>query len=130
MDEKYIQEEEKRKEKMHADNLLEEASEIVESCTNCGLCKGVCPTFKIKREERYSPRGIAMMLKEKSNDILVFQNTLSLNQEKICPVNIKLNDAIVKAREILVLNGHRNDKDEEMINNLKKTGNIFGIEEE
>ena len=129
IEEKYKIEKEKKQNKIHARNLLEEASEIVEPCTNCGFCKGVCPTFKVTREERFSPRGIAILLKEKLNDEIIFKNTLGNNQERICPANIKLNDAIIKARESLILRGHTKEKDEEMIKNLLKTGNEFGIEE-
>ena len=31
------------------------------TCTECGLCREVCPVFQIQRQEEYSPRGRAML---------------------------------------------------------------------
>ena len=39
----------------------------------------------------------------------------------------KLCDAFQKARQVLVLQGKELPANKEMINNLKKTGNVYGI---
>ena len=38
-----------KNEKIMADNLLEEAAGIFESCIQCGMCKGLCPHFDEKK---------------------------------------------------------------------------------
>ena len=50
---------------LEANNILEEVVEIFEPCVSCGLCKGLCPTFKILLEERISARGFAIKLSDK-----------------------------------------------------------------
>ncbi len=51
---------------IESDNAKEEIKEIIEKCTKCGLCKELCPVFKIIREEPYSPRGRVIIL---DNDV-------------------------------------------------------------
>jgi len=54
--------------KIEADNLIEEASEIFDSCVKCGMCKAICPMFKVLREEQYSGRGKAVLVSDKVMD--------------------------------------------------------------
>ena len=49
-------------EKIEADNLLEEASEIFSSCVRCGMCKALCPVFRVLKEEGVSARGKGILL--------------------------------------------------------------------
>jgi glycolate oxidase len=51
----------------------------VKKCTRCGLCLSVCPLYREKKDEVYSPRGLLVLLKEYgtknnklTNDILSF----------------------------------------------------------
>jgi len=118
-----------KQEKLEADNLLEEASEILDNCINCGMCKALCPVFKTIREESVSPRGKAILLKEKILDKVIYQCTLCKACEHKCPLNIKVCDAIRKAREAAVLKGKGLKSNEEMIKNARKHGNPFGNSE-
>ncbi len=111
--------------KIEATNLLEEASEIFDSCTKCGMCKSLCPVFKILKEERVSPRGIGIILSNKVMDKVLFECTLCKACEQNCPMDIKICDAIRKGREAMVLRGKGLKKDEEMIMNIRKHGNPF-----
>jgi fumarate reductase (CoM/CoB) subunit B len=112
--------------KIQADNLLEEIQEILGPCVRCGMCKSLCPVFKILREEAVSPRGKAIILSEKILDKIVFECNLCKACEEKCPLNVKICDAIRKAREAMVLKGKELKQNKEMIENVRKTGNPFG----
>jgi len=111
---------------IEANNLLEEVSEILEPCVRCGMCKSICPVFKTLREEGVSPRGKAILLSDKILDKVVFQCNLCKGCEQKCPLGVKVCDAIRKAREAMVLKGKGLKSNEEMIKNVRKTGNPFG----
>ncbi len=113
-------------EKIEADNLLEEVNEILNQCIKCGMCKALCPVFKTLREESVSPRGKAIILSNKNLDKIVFQCNLCKACEEKCPLNLKLCTAFRKAREALVLQGKGLKENQEMIDNIRKTGNPFG----
>jgi len=111
---------------IEANNLLEEVSEILEPCIRCGMCKSICPVFKVLREEPIAPRGKVHLLSDKTLDKIMFQCTLCKGCEQRCPLGIKVCDAIKKAREAMVLRGRGLKSNEEMIDNVRKTGNPFG----
>lgn len=116
----------KEQDKIEAENLINEIQEILEPCVKCGMCKSLCPVFKILREEAYSPRGHAILLNEKIIEKIVFECNLCKACEEKCPLNLKICDAIKKAREVLVLKGKELSQNKEMIENIRKTGNPFG----
>jgi glycolate oxidase iron-sulfur subunit len=111
------------------DNKKDEIKEIVEKCVRCGLCKPNCSVFRVIREEQYSPRGQAIMLDNNYIERLVYDCNLCKACEKQCPYNLKLCTAFLKARETLVMQKKDIPELKEMMNNLNKTGNVFGIEE-
>ena len=93
--------------KITADNLLEEASAVFENCTKCGMCKDLCPSFKVLKDEAAGPRGHAILLTDKVLDKVIYTCTLCQACERKCPLNIKLCDAVLKAREAFVLKGKK-----------------------
>ncbi len=107
-------------------NLLNEINEILSLCIKCGMCKSLCPVFKVLREESVSPRGKAILLNEGILDKIVFQCTLCKACEEKCPLDLKICDAVRKARQILVLSGKELKENQEMIDNVRRTGNPFG----
>jgi glycolate oxidase iron-sulfur subunit len=113
-------------EKIEAGNLMEEASEIFEGCIKCGMCKGLCSVFGVLKEEGVSARGHGILLSDKVMDKIVFECNLCKACEKSCPLNIKVCDAVLKAREAMVLRGKGLNSNEEMIDNVRKSGNPFG----
>ncbi len=115
---------------IESDNAKEEIREIVEKCFRCGLCKELCPVLKVMREEQYSPRGKAIILDNNIFEKIVYECTLCKACEKSCPLNLKLCDAFIKARLVLVNQNKEISENKDMIKNLNKTGNIFGEEEE
>jgi len=112
--------------KIEADNLLEEVSEILAPCIKCGLCKSLCPVFKVLREECVSPRGKIILLSDKVLDKVIFQCNLCGACEQKCPFGIKVPEAIRKAREAMVLRGRGLKSDKEMVESVKRYGTPFG----
>lgn len=117
---------EKEQAKIEAGNLIEEAQEMFSACIKCGMCKSLCPVFKILKEESISPRGHAILVSEKTLEKSLYQCTLCKMCEKKCPLNIKVTEAVRKAREAIVLNGKGLQSNEEMMKNVRETGNPFG----
>lgn len=110
-------------------NAKEEISEIIENCIKCGLCKSLCPVFKVIREEQFSPRGRVIMFENGFIEKLVYDCNLCKACEVQCPVNLKLCSAFIKARQVLVSQGKEFSRNKEIIKNLNKTGNVYGIVE-
>ena len=111
---------------IESDNAREEVREIVEKCMKCGLCKQLCPVFKVMREEQYCARGKAIILDNDIYNRIVYQCNLCRACEEKCPLNLKLCEAFIKARKVLVEEGKELAEVKEMIVNLKETGNVFG----
>jgi Fe-S oxidoreductase len=61
---------------IESDNAKEDVKEIVEKCIKCGMCKPLCPVFKIMREEQYSPRGKAIILDNNAYEKVIYQCNL------------------------------------------------------
>ena len=114
---------------IESDNAKEEIREIVEQCVKCGLCKNLCPVFRVMREEQYSPRGKAIILNNEDYEKIVYSCSLCKACEKQCPLNLKLCNAFVNTRKILVSEKKDVAGNKELISNLQKTGNIYGEKE-
>jgi len=115
-----------KQDRIEAENLMEEASGIFESCIRCGMCKALCPVFKIRKEEQFSARGKGILLSDKIMDRVLFECTLCSACEQKCPLNIKVCDAIRKGREAMVLLGKGLKDNKEMVENVRKHGSPFG----
>jgi Fe-S oxidoreductase len=111
---------------IEANNLLNEINEILSPCVKCGMCKSLCPVFKVLQEESVSPRGKAILLSDSVLDRIIFQCNLCKACEEKCPLNLKICEAIRKAREAMVLEGKELGENKEMIENIRRTGNPFG----
>ena len=114
---------------VEGENAKEEIKEIVEKCFRCGLCKELCPVLRVMREEQFSPRGKAIILDNEGFEKIVYDCTLCKACEKQCPLKLKLCTAFIKAREVLVSEKKEIPANKEMIKNLDKEGNIYGIKE-
>ena len=103
-------------------NLKEEIREIVGEALKAVNNEG-CAVFRIMRKEQYSPRGKAIMLDNGFYEKIIYKCNLC----KACEINSNLCDAFQKARQVLVLQKKERRANKEMIKNLEKTGNIYGI---
>ncbi|MEK6859407.1 MAG: (Fe-S)-binding protein [Nanoarchaeota archaeon] len=112
------------------ENNKEEIKELIEKCIKCGLCRSLCPVLRILREEQYSPRGKVIMIDNGFIEKIVYDCTLCKACEEQCPVNLKLCKAFIKCREVLVNQKKEIPANREMIRNIEKTGNIFGVKGE
>ena len=125
-DKKQQKEKQKRELDIEINNVKNEIGEIVEKCTRCGMCRGLCPVFRVMREEYYSPRGKTILFSEEVFDKIVFQCNLCKSCERKCPLGIRVSEAVRKSRELLVLKGKELEENKEMIKNIRNTGNPFG----
>jgi glycolate oxidase iron-sulfur subunit len=117
----------KEENRIACENAKNEIEEIVEKCIKCGMCKSLCPVFRVIREESISPRGKSIVLEEKIYDRIVYECSLCKACEQKCPLDIKLCTAFRKARQVLILNKQETKANKEMIKNIRKYGNPFGI---
>ena len=109
-------------------NLKEEISEVVSNALKAGIDNENCAVFRVLRKEKYSPEGKAKILNNNFYGKIVYKCNLC----RACDnniANIKLCDAFQKARKVLVLQKKELAANKEMIKNLEKSGNIYGIKE-
>jgi|SRR3989338_4690488 len=111
------------------DNAKEEIKEIVEKCFRCGMCKSFCPVLRVMREEQYSPRGRAIILEKDYFERIVYDCSLCKACEVSCPLHLRLCTAFINARKVLINQKKELIENKEMIKNIDKTGNIFGMKE-
>jgi len=112
--------------KIEEHNLKEEIKDIVGKSIKSGISNEGCSIFRVMREEQYSPKGKAVILDNDFYEKIIYQCNLC----KACENTItgsKLCEAFQKARQVLVLQKKEIPANKEMINNLQKTGNVYGI---
>lgn len=114
-------------------HLAEWENEMM-TCTMCGYCKNVCPTFVDQLWDSPSSRGrlvlsYGMLEKELEVDDSVvkalYQCTLCRDCNRRCPSKVKVPDIVRAARADLVEAGFAYEGHKAFIDNIKKTGNIF-----
>ncbi|HEC78668.1 MAG TPA: FAD-binding protein [candidate division WOR-3 bacterium] len=108
------------------------------TCTMCGYCKNVCPTFISLLWDPPSSRGRMIMSYgilegelEPDDSVVkaIYQCTLCRDCNRRCPSKVKVPDVVRAARAELVERGLAYDAHKAFIDNIKKTGNIFADEE-
>jgi len=81
---------------------------LADACVRCGLCKTVCPTYAVKLDEAYSPRGRIFLVKALAEGKVDLspetvkrwdECTLCRNCELICPNGVDYKDLLVKVRK-------------------------------
>lgn len=106
-------------------NAKEEITEICEKCIKCGLCKELCPVFKVLREEALSPRGHAILLSNKIYEKMLYDCTLCGACEEKCPLSLRLCTAIKKGRQVLNLKDKENEEAAKMLKRFKEGRNPY-----
>ena len=94
------------------------------ACTECGLCREVCPIFQIQRQEEYSPRGRAMLDSAGIPTLVFYQCTLCRACRVVCPIGHDPSGEALRAG--LISAGIETEANQIMIANIRKYGNPFG----
>ena len=102
-------------------NLKEEIRETVTQAITIPNHK--CAVFRAGREDKFSPQGKAQLLESDRYESYIFDCTLC----KACEQDSKLCTAFQKARTVLTLQKKDPQANKELLQNLKTTGNIYGI---
>ncbi len=104
-------------------NLKEEIKEEVANALRNGIDNEGCAVFRVMRKEHYSPKGKAIILNNDFYEKIIYKcNLCRACGDGLCA-------SFQKARRVLVLKDKEMNANKEMIDNLKRTGNIYGIQE-
>lgn len=123
---------------MKARHLEPFMNELI-TCTLCGYCKNVCPTFLGTGWDSGSARGrnllaYGMLTGEIEPDPSVaerlYQCTLCLDCERRCPSKVKVPEIVEAARADLVDAGLATEPQEMLVKTVEDTKNIYGDTEE
>ncbi|NLI74420.1 MAG: (Fe-S)-binding protein [Euryarchaeota archaeon] len=107
------------------------------TCTMCGFCKSVCPTFEGVGKDTGVARGrvilsYGLLMKDIPADDSViealYQCTTCMDCERRCPSKIKVVDIVERARKDLVDAGHILPKHRKIVDNIRTYGNPYGEE--
>jgi len=104
-------------------------------CTNCGLCRTVCPIFEEDRREPFSTRAkmiLAYFLLSGQIELddtvvsRIYQCTTCKNCTQTCMCELDVARIIEKLRKLLVKRGHATTVSSDLVANIEKTHNPFG----
>tara|TARA_Y100000310_G_C20639324_1_gene792986 strand:+ start:309 stop:644 length:336 start_codon:yes stop_codon:yes gene_type:complete len=104
-------------------NLKEEVKEEIAKALKDGIDNERCAVFRVMRKEHYSPKGKAIILDNDYYEKILYKcNMCRACGDDLC-------NSFQKARQVLVLKGKEMNANKEMISNLKKSGNVYGIKD-
>jgi len=121
-------------ETIDAKNLRKVKKELM-TCTYCGFCKSVCPTFQMVGWDPSVARGrmilaYGLLQKEIPADPSVmeylYQCTTCKDCERRCPSKISVVDVVESARRDLVAAGHILPRHRAIVEKVERTGNVYG----
>src|SRR6267142_3465878 len=90
-----------------ADPQIAEADKILRSCVHCGICTATCPTYVLLGDERDSPRGRIVLMKDMlekggtptKEQVYHIDRCLScLNCKTACPSSVNYQRLVDQAR--------------------------------
>ncbi len=121
---------------IEADHLKGSKTSMM-TCTMCGFCKSVCPTFEDIGWDPGVARGrmilsYGLLKKDIPADPSVvealFQCTTCKDCERRCPSNIEVVEVVERARMDLVESGHMLQPHRKIVDNILRHGNPYGDE--
>jgi Fe-S oxidoreductase len=104
----------------------EEYKSTLEKCSNCGLCKVNCPTFKSTFNESIGPRGRMFVAKKNILDEVFYKCSICGACKIKCPAGVEIEQEIIRMREKMVKTGKGLKGNEIMIKNVRESGNPYG----
>ncbi|MBN1296251.1 (Fe-S)-binding protein [bacterium] len=105
------------------------------TCTMCGFCKQVCPVFVDEGWDTAAPRGrmtLAYGLLSGQLDVddsvldRLYQCTQCHDCARKCPSRAACPDVVLAGRREMVNRGHITTRQATLVDNVHRTGNIFG----
>lgn len=103
-------------------NLKEEIKEEIKTSLRKGIDNEGCSVFRVMRKDHYSPNGKAIILDNGHYEKILYKcNMCRACGDDLCKT-------FQKARQVLVLKGKEMNSNKIMVENVKKTGNIYGVE--
>ena len=114
---------------------LREAQGTMMTCTYCGFCKSVCPTYEGIGWDPSVARGriilsYGLMRKDIPADESViehlYQCTTCKDCERRCPSSIEVVDVVERARRDLVASGNMLPRHRKVVESVRSHGNPYG----
>jgi fumarate reductase (CoM/CoB) subunit B len=93
-------------------------------CSKCGICKSICPVYKLFLKEKHSPRGKIILLEQDMLDGAFFLCTTCGACKEVCPVGSEI--PVISVRKAICEEGRQTKANKEMLEKIKKYGNPFG----
>jgi len=113
--------------KIEEHNLKEEINETINKALKAGISNEYCSAFRIMREDKYSPKGKALILRNNFYEKSLFDCNACKACEINSPINLNLCNTFIKARQVLTLQNKQIPGNIQILENYKKTGNVYGI---
>ncbi|AIZ55939.1 CoB--CoM heterodisulfide reductase iron-sulfur subunit D [Candidatus Methanoplasma termitum] len=113
---------------------IKEVKEALNTCTMCGFCKAVCPSFKAIGWDSALSRGriiltYGLLVGDIEPDASVMENiytcTTCADCNRRCPSNVDIVEIIETCRRDLVANGHILPKHKSVTESVKKYNNPY-----
>lgn len=98
------------------------------NCNLCGMCNESCSVTNITKKETTSPRGKMILAKKNIPDKTFYICADPMEYNKSCSKGVDINSEILRMRRLMVEQGIETKANKNLIENLRKTGNPFGIE--
>lgn len=116
--------------------ITQRSKEIIDSCRFCWMCRHICPIGNATGQERNTARArmLALSLVEREAEPLsgvadnVYECALCEACTKECVTGFDPVAAVGEVRRELALNGETPQYILDLVDNLEKTGNVFGAE--
>ena len=99
---------------------------MIDDCNECGICKSVCPMYRIMLKESQSPRGMLIVEGKGIKTPSVFNCANCFACKEVCPSKVdfsieRIRQKIVKEVEI--------EAARKILENIQKCNNPYGVDE-